>query len=80
MQDIIVLYLPWLLSAITIYMTILAGNKSRWAWVVGLVNSSLWLLWIIASASWGLIPMNIALWFIYARNYLKWNKEEEPNQ
>ncbi len=74
MIEYIVIYLPWLLSVITIYMTILAGNKSRWAWLVGLFNSALWLVWIIASQSWGLLPMNVALWFVYARNYLKWNK------
>lgn len=65
-------YLPWLLSALTIYMTILAGNKTRAAWIVALVNSALWLVWIIASASWGLLPMNLALWAVYARNYMKW--------
>lgn len=72
MTDAIVLHLPWLLSAITIYMTVLAGNKTRWAWSLGLANQALWLTWIIASQSWGLIPMNIALWIVYARNHLKW--------
>lgn len=72
MSDLIRFYLPWLLSAITIYMTILAGNKSRNAWLFGLANQALWLVWIIATGSWGLIPMNIALWFVYARNHMKW--------
>lgn len=66
-------YLPWLLSAITIWMTVLAGNKHRLAWAVGLANQALWLVWIVASASWGLLPMNIALWIIYGRNHLKWS-------
>ena len=74
MMEAVAVYLPWLLSAVTIYMTILAGNKTRWAWIVGLVNQALWLVWIIASESWGLIPMNLALWIVYARNHLKWNK------
>jgi hypothetical protein len=68
----VVTYLPWLLSALTIYMTVLAGNKSRAAWAVALVNSALWLVWIIASHSWGLLPMNIVLWGVYARNLWKW--------
>lgn len=70
--EIVRIYLPWLLSAITIYMTVLAGNKSRNAWLFGLANQALWLVWIIATGSWGLLPMNIALWFVYARNHLKW--------
>lgn len=70
-------YLPWALSAITIYMTLLAGNKNPKAWAVGLFAQALWLLWIITMQSWGLIPMNIALWVVYARNHLKWNKHPE---
>lgn len=65
-------YLPWLLSAITIYMNVLGGNKTRWAWAVGLGNQALWLIWIVATGTWGLIPMNIALWIVYGRNHLKW--------
>lgn len=67
-------YLPWLLSALTIFMTILAGNKSKNAWLLGLGNQALWLVWIIASGSWGLIPGNIALWIVYARNHWKWTR------
>ncbi len=72
LRENVVFYMPWLLSAITIYMTILAGNKTRWAWAVGLVNQALWLVWIMASAAYGLLPMNIALWILYGRNHLKW--------
>ena len=68
-------YLPWLLSAITIWMTILAGNKHPFAWAIGLVNQALWLVWITATDTWGLIPMNIALWVVYARNHWKWKVE-----
>ena len=77
MGDRIVFWLPWLLSAITIYTMFLAGNKSGKTWLIGLANQLLWLLWIIASASWGLLPMNIALWIVYGRNHLKWTREAE---
>lgn len=76
MSEAIRFYLPWLMSAITIYMTVLAGNKSKNAWLIGLANQLLWLVWIIATASWGLIPMNIALWIVYARNHMKWKSEQ----
>mgnify|MGYP000887867717 CR=1 FL=1 len=68
-------FLPWVLSAITIWMTVLAGNRSRYAWQVGLVGQCLWLVWILASRSWGLLPMNFALWVVYTRNHLKWKRE-----
>lgn len=68
-------YLPWLLSVITIYTMFLAGDRKPYTWAIGLANQALWLVWIIASESWGLIPMNAALWFVYARNHIKWNAE-----
>lgn len=72
MTRAIVLYLPWLLSAITIYTTVLAGNKDSRAWSLGLVNQALWLLWIVVSATWGLLPLNAATWIVYWRNLRKW--------
>ena len=68
--------IPWILSAITIYMFSLAGDKNKWTWLVGLTNQGLWLTWILLSSTWGLLPMNIALWVIYARNHIKWNNKE----
>lgn len=73
-------YLPWLLSTITIYMTVLAGNKHPYAWAVGLVNQALWFVWIVVSSTWGLLPMNAALWIVYSRNHIKWTDTSgEPN-
>ena len=80
MREILTDYMPWLLSGITIYMTVLAGNKTRWAWAIGLVNQALWLSWIIASEAWGLVPMNIALWVVYSRNHMKWMREKGPSE
>lgn len=69
-------YLPYLLSAITIYTMLLAGNKRKHAWAIGLLNQFLWLVWIFLMQAWGLLPMNIALWVIYGRNHFKWNKSD----
>jgi hypothetical protein len=77
MRSLIVTYLPWLLSAITIWMSLLAGNKNKFAWVIGLSNQALWLTWVIAASAWGLLPLNFALWIVYARNYVKWSKEDK---
>lgn len=74
MKFAVVTYLPWILSVITIYMTLLAGNKNNKAWLYGLINQALWLVWILVSGAYGLIPMNIALWILYARNHIQWNK------
>lgn len=70
---ILILY-PFLLSCITIWMTLLAGNKHSSAWLIGLLNQALWLFWIIYTGTFGLLPMNIALWIVYTRNHIKWQK------
>jgi hypothetical protein len=69
-------YLPWLLSAITIYSMWLAGERSKHTWLIGLANQALWLVWIVATQAWGLLPMNLALWFVYGRNHWKWNSSQ----
>lgn len=60
MKNAIVTYLPWALSAITIYTMILAGDKRRHTWAVSLGNQALWLTWILVSGTYGLLPMNVA--------------------
>jgi len=86
MKAQIVFWLPFLLSAITVWMTFMAGNMHRSAWLVGLFNQALWLVWIIAAGAWGLLPLNIVLWIVYARNHLKWAAhsitpaEENPHE
>lgn len=72
----IVKYLPWLISALTIYCMVLTGNKHRYSWALSLVNQALWLTWIIASQTWGMLPMNVVLWVIFTRNHLKWNADK----
>lgn len=84
MQHIVVTYLPYLLSAITIYSMLFADNKTRGAWLVGLVNQFLWLIYICAAQVYGLLPINIALnftlWVLYGRNYIKWQQPPPPNK
>ena len=68
--------MPWILSAITVYMSILVGNQNKNAWVIGLGNQCLWLLWIVVDQAWGLVPMNLILSVTYFRNHIKWNKQQ----
>lgn len=72
MIEIIIKYLPYLLSLNTLYFTFLAGNKNRAAWLLALFGQLFWLIWILTSKSYGLLPMNIGMWVMYYRNYIKW--------
>lgn len=61
------------MSGLTILLTLMAGNKHRATWIVGIVSQSLWLVWIMLTGQWGFLPMSVFLVGIYARNHLKWN-------
>lgn len=55
------------------------GNKHPKAWLIGLGNQLLWLIWICVVGAWGLLPMNVALWIVYGRNHLKWQRDLPAN-
>lgn len=67
--------LPLITSTLTVYNMYLAGNKDRRAWILGLFNQILWLAFIISFKAWGLLPLTVALTFMYSRNLIKWSKE-----
>lgn len=75
MIDLYVKYGPWLLSTITIILTVLQGNKHKHAWSLTLINQALWLAWICLSGTWGFILLNLSMWVVCIRNHLKWKKE-----
>ena len=68
-------YLPYVLSAFTIYIFVLAGNKSRSTWLVALASQVLWVIWEVATETWGLLPGTLVLSAVFGRNYFKWKKE-----
>lgn len=77
MRELLVDWLPWLvLSPLTLWMTLAAGNKRRDAWAIGVANQGAWLVWIVAAQAWGLVPMNLVLTGLYLRNHVQWRKGE----
>lgn len=73
-REALVQYMPWLLSLLSVYMIKLAGDGHKKTWLLGLFNQLLWVTWILASKSYGLLPMNAALWYMYIRNHIKWKE------
>lgn len=76
MRELIQIYLPWLLSGLSMAHFILVGNLWRWSWVFGLCCQVLWLTWIICTGpkALGFLPLTLALFVIYTRNHFKWAK------
>jgi len=75
MEFVLVNYLPWIISLVTIYMIFLVGNKDIKGWIVSGFCQILWTTFIIASSSWGLFLLNISMYYLTIRNFIKWRKE-----
>lgn len=76
MKQALIEYGPWVLSCLTIILTMLQGDKYKNAWLLTLINQALWLAWILLSKTYGFLPLNISMWIICFRNHLKWTREQ----
>lgn len=76
MIQIYIEYGPWLLSTLTIALTIMQGNKHKHAWSLTLANQVFWLAWIIASGTYGFILLNLTMWVVCIRNHFRWKMDE----
>ena len=68
--------LPWATSAGTLLGMWLVGQKRSVGWVVGLVNQALWVTFAIMFEAWGLLPLTVALIFIYTKALLAWRRDD----
>lgn len=68
--------LPWATSAGTLLGMWLLAQKRSVGWIVGLVNQVLWVTFAITFKAWGLLPLTLALIFIYTKGLIKWRAEE----
>jgi membrane protein implicated in regulation of membrane protease activity len=68
--------LPLVLSANTIVLMWLVGNRSTAGWVLGVVGQALWFVFIFTWQVWGLLPLAVCLTIVYARNLRRWRKDD----
>ena len=53
------------------------GNRSRKAPIVGMVGQMLWWWLTISQSMWGLIPLNVVMFIIHIRNYIRMKREDD---
>jgi hypothetical protein len=66
--------IPLALSANTLTVMWLAGDKKVLAWWLALGGQVGWFLFIFVFAAWGLLPLAIGLTFVYSRNLWRWRQ------
>lgn len=69
--------IPFITGLLTIAGMWRAGSKKTDAWIIGLINQGFWALTIFVFGVWGLLPLTTSLTIIYARNLIRWRKEEQ---
>lgn len=66
------MYLDWITGCATLVAMHLIGKKLWYGWAVGLANQGLWLALIYARELWGLLPLTLALTWLYTKNLRAW--------
>jgi nicotinamide riboside transporter PnuC len=61
------------LGVLSLYLT---GKKLKSGWVVGIVNSGLWMAYAIVTNQLGFLLSAFVFVAVQIKNYLKWAKEE----
>ena len=52
------------------------GNRSRKAPLIGMVGQMMWWWLTISQSMWGLIPLNVVMFIIHIRNYIRMKRED----
>lgn len=76
MGEVMKQLIPLLLSANTLTLTWLVGNRRTSGWVLGCIGQALWFVFIFTWQVWGLLPLAVGLTIVYARNLLRWRREQ----
>lgn len=72
--------IPLALSANTIALMWLVGDRRTLGWVLGVCGQAVWFVFIVVFDAWGLLPLATVLTVVYARNLLKWRREDREEQ
>jgi len=66
----------YLLAGLGILSIYLTGRKLKSGWVVGLINSALWIAYGLTSGQYGFVISALVFIGVQLKNYLNWAEEE----
>lgn len=75
-------WFSWVLSATSVLMLWMMGNKSKWGPIIGICNQFLWIYYIffiLPSKESGLIIGTIAFTIVHIRNLMLWKRKINGN-
>lgn len=69
--------MDWILSIVTLIALWLIGNKSNKGNAIMIAIQGFWIWFVIDINKKGLLLLAIVLFFIYARNWLRWWRDDK---
>lgn len=66
----------FVLSGIGVVGIILAGSKYKVGWLIGFFVQPLWIVFAVTTGQYGFILNAVIYAAIYARNWLRWRRDE----
>lgn len=67
-------YFDWVVSLTTLCCMELMIRQKWYAWIAGLLNQFIWLVFIISNDKYGLLPLNILMFIQNTRGLLNWSR------
>jgi hypothetical protein len=67
----------WVLAAIGIATMFFAGRNKWWAWLIGIVAETLWIIYSVITDQYGFIVASIAYIVIYVKNTHSWKNKSD---
>lgn len=64
---------PWVLTAGSALGLWIAGNHTKWGWLIAFANQFVWLYFAIHTEQWGFCAHAGVFGWVYARNLLRWH-------
>lgn len=67
--------IPLALSANTIALMWLVGDRRILGWGLGVAGQAVWFVFIFVFDAYGLLPLAVVLTAVYSRNLIKWRRD-----
>ncbi len=69
--------MDWVLSAVSMLVLWLMGNKNKYGPIIGVIGQILWIYYALSIKQYGLLAGTIGYLVIHCRNSYKWLKSKE---
>jgi hypothetical protein len=71
------LYWSWIITALTLFSMYFVEQKRKEGWLVSFGTQAVWILYALTTKQYGFLAPAPFFIVLYARNYVRWAREEK---